>query len=78
MIVFGGSGGGLVVGCGAFLVGGGSVCEDMGGFSTGDEVLLTSPSELVHCGGMGGRSFFSLFCCLFSEKVFKKGPIGAN
>ena len=42
-------GGGLVVGGGALLVGGGSVCDDLGGVSTGDEVMLTSHPELAHC-----------------------------
>ena len=42
-------GGGLVMGGGALLVGGGSVCADLGGVSTGDEVLLTSHPELAHC-----------------------------
>ena len=32
-----------------FLVGGGSVCDDMRGVSTDDEVMLTSPPELAHC-----------------------------
>ena len=40
------------------MVGGGSVCGDRGvlalvmGFR---EVMLTSPPELAHCGGEGGR-----------------------
>ena len=34
----------MVVGGGVFLVGGVSVCDDMG-----DEVMLTSPPELAHC-----------------------------
>ena len=42
-------GGGLVVGGGALLVGGGSVCDDLGGVSTGDEVMLTSHPVLAHC-----------------------------
>ena len=46
---FCGGGGGLVVGGGALLVGGGSVCDDLGGVSTGDEVMLTSHPELAHC-----------------------------
>ena len=41
---------------GALLVGGGSVCDDLGGVSTGDEVMLTSHPELAHCGG-GGPGF---------------------
>ena len=45
--IFCGGGGGLVGGGGAFFVGGGSVCDDMahimGGVSTGEEVMLTSP-----------------------------------
>ena len=32
-----------------------SVCGDMGGVSTGDEVMLTSPPELPHCVGGGER-----------------------
>ena len=40
---------GLVIGGGALLVGGGSVCADLGGVSTGDEVMLTSHPELAHC-----------------------------
>ena len=47
---FCGGGGGLVIGGGALLVGGGSVCDDLGGVSTGDEVMLTSHPELAHCG----------------------------
>ena len=47
-------GGGLVVGGGALLVGGGSVCDDLGGVSTGDEVMLTSYPELAHYGGGKG------------------------
>ena len=47
MIFFCGGGSGLVVCGGAFLVGGGSVCDDMGGVCTGDEVILTSPPELA-------------------------------
>ena len=31
------------------MVGGGG--DDMGGVITGDEVMLTSPPELAHCGG---------------------------
>ena len=50
-----GGGGGLVVGGGAFLVGGGNVCDDMGGVSTGDEVMLTSPPKLAHCGWWSGE-----------------------
>ena len=46
---FCGGGGGLVIGGGALLVGGGSVCDDLGGVSTGDEVMLTSHPELAHC-----------------------------
>ena len=30
-----------------------SVCDDMGGVSTGDEVMLTPPPELAHCGVPG-------------------------
>ena len=48
---FCGGGGGLVFGGGTFLVGGGSVCDNMGGVSTDDEVMLTSPPDLAHCGG---------------------------
>ena len=51
----GGGGGGLVFGGGAFLIGGISVCNDFGGVSTGDGVLLTSPPDLVPCGEGGGR-----------------------
>ena len=36
-----GGGSGLVVVGGAFLVGGGSFCDDMGGVSTGDANLTT-------------------------------------
>ena len=36
------------------MVGGGSVCDNLGGVSTGDEVVLTSHPELAHCGGGGG------------------------
>ena len=31
------------------MVGGVSVCDDMGCVSTGDEVMLSSPPELAHC-----------------------------
>ena len=31
------------------MVDGGSVFDHMGGFSTGDNVMLTSPPELAHC-----------------------------
>ena len=44
-----GGGGGLVFVVGALWVGGGSVCDDLGGDSTGDEVMLTSTPELAHC-----------------------------
>ena len=47
------------LGGGAFLVGGGSVCDDMGCVSTGDEVMLTSPPELAHCGG-GSQAQFEM------------------
>ena len=33
---------------GALFVGVGSVCDDLGGASTGDEVMLTSHPELAH------------------------------
>ena len=50
MIVFVcGGGGGLVVIGGALFVGEGSVCDDLFGVYTGDEVMLTSPPELAHC-----------------------------
>ena len=55
-MVFCGGGGGLVIGGGTLLVGGGSFCDDLGGVSTGDEVMLTSPPELAHCGGGGPKS----------------------
>ena len=41
--------GGLHVGGGALLVGGGSVCDDLGRVSTGHEVMPTSQPELAHC-----------------------------
>ena len=46
---FFGGGEGLVGSGGALLVGVGSVCDDLGGVSTGDEVMLTSHPELAHC-----------------------------
>ena len=46
---FCGGGGGLFVGGCALLVGGGSVCDDLGDVSTGDEVMRTSHPELAHC-----------------------------
>ena len=49
LIFFGGGGDGLAFGGGALLVGCGSVCDDLGGVSTGDEGMLTSPPELAHC-----------------------------
>ena len=49
IVFFCGGGGGLVVGGGALLVGCGSACGYLGGFSTGDEVMLTSHPELAHC-----------------------------
>ena len=49
MIFFGGWGEGVVVGGGVFLVGGGSVFDDMGGVCTGDEVMLTSPRCTAMC-----------------------------
>ena len=48
-MVFCGGGGVLVIGGGALLVGGGSDCDDLGGVSTGDEVMLTAHPELAHC-----------------------------
>ena len=53
-----GGGGGFLVGGGAFLVGGGSVCDDLGGVSTGDEVMLTSHPELDHCAPSPPPGFF--------------------
>ena len=38
---FCGDGSGLAVGGGALLVGGGSACDDLGGVSTGDEVMVS-------------------------------------
>ena len=35
------------------LVGGGSVCDDLGCVITGDDHMLTSPPELADCGGLG-------------------------
>ena len=49
IVFFCGGGGGLVVGGGALLVGCGSACGYLGGFSTGDEVMLTSHPELAQC-----------------------------
>ena len=49
--IFCGAGGGFVFDGGALLIGGSSVCDDLGGISTGDEVVLTSPPELAHWGG---------------------------
>ena len=54
IVFFCGGGGGLVFGDGAFLIGGSSVCDDLGGVSTVDEVMLTSTPDLDHCG-RGGR-----------------------
>ena len=54
---FCGGGGGLVVGGGALLVGGGSVCDDLGGVSTGDEVMLTSHPELAHCAPLPVKAY---------------------
>ena len=48
MVFFCGGGGGLDIGGGALLVGGCSVCDDLGGVSTGEEVMLASPPELAH------------------------------
>ena len=49
VLFFCGGASGLVFGGGALLTGGCSVCDDLGGVSTGDEVMLTSPPELAHC-----------------------------
>ena len=53
MVIFCGGGGGLVFGGGALLIVGSSACDDLGGVSTGDEVMLTQPPELAHCGRDG-------------------------
>ena len=47
IVFFCGGGGGFVVVGGALLVGGCSVCDDLGCGSTGDEVMLTSHPELA-------------------------------
>ena len=58
------------------MVGGGSVRDDLGGVSTGDEVMLTSPPELAHC--WGGYNAYSPkvdilpFCCCCLNLSLKK------
>ena len=52
LLGFCGCGGGLVGDGGTYLVGGGSLCGDLGVFPIVmdlKEVMLTSPTELAHC-----------------------------
>ena len=60
------------------MVGGGSVSDDMGGVSTGDEVMLTSTPKLAHCGGGGwgeGVGWDSTLAQMFGSTSFLRNSI---
>ena len=66
----------MVVVGGAFMVGGVSVSDDMGGISTGDEVIFTSTPELAHCGGGGwGVGWDSTLAQMFGSTSFLRNSI---